>query len=202
MDGVSLLSALSPWIGGLGIGALIAAVLTGWLTDRREHRKQRIDFVSKQLAEFYGPLLGMRQEIFARSELRMKIHNVAETLYQQRLEKYAGNIEALQRASDEYMPLLDAMIEDDNRALAETLMPLYRKMVEIFRDKMWLAEPQTRSYFPRLVEFVDVWDRVLRDALPRDVPGAVGHGEINLHEFYEHVQSTHDRLRRSISGGT
>ena len=72
-------------------------------------------------------------------------------------------------------------------------------MVTTFRDKMWLAEPETRVYFDKFVEFVDVWERSLRNAMPGEVVKAIGHGEANLHPFYDHLEKTHDRLRAELA---
>ena len=36
-----------------------------------------------------------------------------------------------------------------------------RRMVDLFRKKYWLSEPETREYFTVLVEFVELWDRYL-----------------------------------------
>ena|SRR6185312_11068524 len=77
-------------------------------------------------------------------------------------------------------------------------MPLYRRMVETFREKMWLAEPETRTYFSTFIEFTDVWERVLRDALSLEIAPAIAHTEDNVKPFYAHVESTHDRLRQSL----
>jgi len=74
-------------------------------------------------------------------------------------------------------------------------------MVATFRDKLWLAEPETRQFFAGLIEFVDVWERVLRGTLPGGVPAAIGHAEANLRPFYEHLETMADRLRDVLSRG-
>ena len=63
---------------------------------------------------------------------------------------------------------------------------------------MWLAEPETRQYFPKLIEFVDVWDKILASKLPSSIASAIGHTEQNLAEFYEHLETMLDRLKREI----
>jgi len=69
-------------------GALIAAAagLVGvavggyWAAhnQRRERQQRRI---SEQLAEFYGPMLGLRAQVLARSELRLKISGAADVAW-------------------------------------------------------------------------------------------------------------------------
>ena len=176
----------------------LAGVLLGlYWTGRRERDKRRIEFATRQLSEFYGPLLSLRQEILARSNLRVKIDAAIDQGYMENLLE-AGR-DGIDQVQDEHIPPLLAVIEDDNKTFADILMPLYRRMLETFRDKMWLAEPETRAYFSELVEFIEVWERVLRDALPRHIPGEIGHTEQNLHPFYRHVEETHDRLRGVVA---
>jgi hypothetical protein len=83
--------------------------------------------------------------------------------------------------------------------MREILMPLYREMMSVFREKMWLGEPETRTHFAALVEFVDVWDKILDDRLPVSIAPAIGHTEENLRPFYRHLETTHDNLRASIA---
>jgi len=88
-------------------------------------------------------------------------------------------------------------IRDENATLRKILMPRYHEMVSVFREKMWLAEPETRAYFPALVEFVDVWDKILAER-PASVAPAIGHTEKNLKPFYVHLEKMHDQLRSLI----
>ena len=90
-------------------------------------------------------------------------------------------------------------IQDETQTFAEVLMPRYRELIDVFRNKMWLAEPETRIYFPALVEFVDVWDKILANRVPREIAPAIGHTEENLKPFYSHLEAIHDRLRAKLS---
>ncbi len=92
-----------------------------------------------------------------------------------------------------------AVARDEYKIFTEVLMPLYRKMLDTFREKMWQAEPETRSYFPILVEFVDVWERRIRGTMPDEVTREIKHTEENLHPFYDHLTSTHDHLRSILA---
>lgn len=49
-----------------------------------------------------------------------------------------------------------------------------------------------------LIEFVDVWDKLLVDKLPRSVAPAIGHTEKNIEPFYRHLEEVHDRLRSEV----
>ena len=107
-----------------------------------------------------------------------------------------GEVEA---ASDPYIPAIHENLLDENKTFKELLMPKYRYMVTIFQQKMWLAEPETRAFLPKLVEFVYVWDKILNSRLPREIAGVIGHTEENLKPFYTHLEQMHDRLRSKIS---
>ena len=189
MDFISIL-------GTLGVGGLGGVLLSGYLTDRRERAKRKAEFLTRQLDEFYGPLLSLHNEIRARSELRVKVDNALDTAHVKAMLK-AGR-DMVEIVSDTHVPGIVQSVRDANQTFREILMPLYGQMVDVFRSKLWLAEPETRNYFSTLIEFVDVWDKILADRLPRDVAPAIGHTEANLKPFYEHLEATHDRLRGQL----
>lgn len=69
---------------GISIGVPAASGLCGviigaWLSGRREIRQKQHAFIERQLLNFYSPLLGIRSDIQMRSELRVKIHQAADT---------------------------------------------------------------------------------------------------------------------------
>jgi hypothetical protein len=74
-------------------------------------------------------------------------------------------------------------------------------MVSLFRDSMWLAEVDTREHYKTLVEYVEVWERFMAKALPREVLVLLGHTEAKLHPFYAHVEKRLDELREQIRTG-
>lgn len=81
--------------------------------------------------------------------------------------------------SDRHLPAVIANVQDENKTFEEVLMPRYRQMIDTFRDKMWLAEKETRPFFQQLIEFVDVWDKILTNKLPRSVAVTIKHTESN-----------------------
>jgi hypothetical protein len=44
-----------------------------WLSERNEQRRRKFDFTEKQLEELYFPLLGIRKQVGALSELRLRM---------------------------------------------------------------------------------------------------------------------------------
>ena len=140
--------------------------------------------------------MSLHKEIRARSELRLRIQTAVDQAHvEDMLNAGPGNAEG---ASDLHLPGILRTVRDENQTFREVLMPRYREMVDVFRNKMWLAEPETRTHFAALIEFVDVWDKILDDRLPRSVAPAIGHTEQNLQPFYLHLEATHDRLGAEI----
>lgn len=184
-------------VAALGVGGWVGSLITNWLTTRRERAQRAVQFRQQQLEEFYGPLLAMPKEIRARSELRVKLQQAIDQKYAVGL--LSAGLGKTEETSDAQLPTITASIQDEAATFRNVLMPRYREMIDVFRQKMWLAEPETRGFFAQLVEYVDVWDKILAHTLPPSVAGAVGHTEKNLLPFYKHLEEVHDRLRSKVS---
>jgi hypothetical protein len=111
---------------------------------------------------------------------------------------YKADMENVARINDERCPVFERIIDYDNRQLAEDIMPAYRKMAELFRCKMHLAEFSTIRHFAAFVEFVEIWNRWLDKSIPREVLGELNHSEKNLYPFYEDLADTFARLQREL----
>jgi len=98
-------------------------------------------------------------------------------------------------------PEFKKLIECDNRQLQEDLLPAYRQMTTLFRERFWLADPDTRRHYQDLIQFVELWDRWLAKSIPAEVIERVGHAEERLHPFYEHIYERHDSLRTRLESG-
>jgi hypothetical protein len=178
-------------LGALGVGSLIGTLVAAWLSNRRESAKRRIEFHTRQLEDFYGPLLSLRSYIKAHSELRVKLEQALDALHQDEVENTRQGREISSAA-------IIANIDEANETFRDVLMPLYRDMIKVFRDRIWLAEPSTRMHFQALIEFVEVWEKVLKGTLERAAARKIGHSEKNLHPFYNNLERVLDRLRREI----
>ena len=71
-------SFLTPFISAAA--GLIGVALVGYLTNYLERKKTRREFITRQLLEFYGPLLSMRTEIRSRGELRVKMEKIQDKI--------------------------------------------------------------------------------------------------------------------------
>jgi len=175
------------------IVAVIAPVLAGYIGVKyglKEIRLQkRLDYVEKQLNNFYSPLLGIRKEIRAKSEVRLKIHEADDKIFQER-----NNINQTPN-----MELVDKQIDYNNLQLYEEILPNYNKMLKIFRDNYCLAEPETREFLFDFVEFVEVWNRHEKESIDVNVIKEIGHTEEKLKPFYEELEKRADILRQELS---
>jgi hypothetical protein len=183
-------------VSALGLGAVLGAVANSLLAERRDRTTREVAFRTRQLEELYGPLLSLRKEIRAHSELREKLQRAIDDQHARTmLLPGPGKVAS---ASDRFIDPVVKNVKDENETFRQLLMPRYHDMVKIFQEKMWLAEPETRDYFPKLVEFVFVWDRMLDGRLPHEVAPAIGHTEQNLNPFYTHLERITDASRMQI----
>jgi hypothetical protein len=147
-------------------------------------------------------MLGLRNEISAHGVFRLRVQNAADAAWRQLCAETENlDIEARQRISNQRGPEFTRIIEYDNAKLHEELVPTYRKMVELFRDSYWLAESETRTYYPDLLEFVEVWNRWNDKALPPEVLKRLEHSEDNLAPFYAHIEQMHNAIREKLKDG-
>ncbi len=176
-------------LAGVGVGA--------YFTSQRDREDRRARFLEAQLDEFYAPLVGMRREIRTKSELRVRVHDAANTAWAARVE--GKDLATVRHIEEKYWPEFDAVLRYSNEQLAEELLSLYRRMVALFRRKAGLAEDSTRAHCETLVEFVEIWNRRIRHSMPADVAEALGHAEANVTSLYEdlefHLASIRERLR-------
>ena len=65
-----LLLAVNPMISA--VSGLAGVCLGGWLAQRNQRIERRQRRIREQLEQFYAPMLGYRQRLRARGELRVK----------------------------------------------------------------------------------------------------------------------------------
>jgi hypothetical protein len=149
-------------------------------------------------------MLGLRSEVRQRGETRPAVSKAADAAWRElcaRARQTADPPAALKNLSDTREQAFASIIEYNNRVLAETTIPAYRRMVELFRDHLWLAEESTRQHFGTLVAFVDIWERWLSKSLPAEVVERLGHDEGSLEPLYRDLEKHHHRLRSVASQG-
>lgn len=158
--------------------------------------QKRFDFIERQLKEFYSPLLGCQKEIRAKSELRLKISKAANEAWGELCER---SPKPFLDHNKEFEPY-NKIINYDNQQFKYELLPLYRKMLSMFRENYWLAELETLKWYSELCDFVELWERWISNNIPADVIGKINHGEDKLKSFYQDLENHLKALREELSG--
>lgn len=182
-----------PAVSGL-TGALGGAFLGGWLSRWNEQRKQRLDFATQQMREFYSPMLGLSTHISSLSVLRERIEDTAQeappTVPGRPSERpLEAGAEREKRAG---------AVEYDNEQFRTVLLPLYEEMLRVFSEKFWLADADVQQQYARLVEYVELWKRLLAKAIPPEVVVAMGVEEKKLRPLYDALQIQFQRRQRML----
>lgn len=148
-------------------------------------------------------MMGLRSELRMHGELRVRIHDTANTVWSELCAQAREvSVEALDVLLRGRRSEFTNIIEYDNKKLQADLLPAYHQMTKLFRENLWLAEPETRSHYASLIEFVELWDRWLAKAIPAEVIERLEHSEEKLHGFYQHLQQKHEELRQKLQAGS
>jgi len=178
---------------------LIGVAIGGWIASHNQKQERRQRFIRDQLTEFYAPLLGMRKRLRAGGEIRLKVRTAAGAEWQRLVEEArAHSLDRLRELEEQRSPAFEKIIEDDNRKLEAEYIPLYRQMLDLATSKMHFAESSTRQHFGALVEFVELWERCLRGALPGEVVARIGPDEENLSAFYADLEANFTQLQDAL----
>ncbi len=171
----------------------LATLLAGYIGVRyglkQVKAEKRLEFIEKQLEEFYSPLLGRGKYIRAKGELRVKVETVSGRQWKENAAK--GIRQSVESVNGE--------IEYNNRQLDEEFLPMYRDMLTIFKDNYWLAEPETREFYHELVEYVEGWNRWKANGVTAETISEIGHTEKKLKPFYDELEKRTDILRSELS---
>jgi hypothetical protein len=183
------------------ISGLLGVAVGAFVTTRRETLNRKYKFIEKQITDFYSPLLAIRMNLKATGELRLRISNTADSEWRKLCARFEGQPDELRKLSETRGKNFSKIIDYNNEKLRNEDIPAYHKMIDIIQDNMWLAEKSTITHFPELIEFVDLWDRFVKETLPGEVVQALGHSEKSLYPLYEDLQQRHDELRAKLSEG-
>ena len=180
------------------LGVLIGALLMNF----QNKAQRKLEFCEKQLREFYSPLVGIRKEIKILSEFKCIVEKASDEWWQ-KVCKIGDLLEPSK--GDEYYNKkgkgIDGQIEYDNVQFKSKILPAYRKLVEIFKNNYYLAEEETKKYFPTLLKFVELWERFLSKTHPREVIKKINSSEKELLPFYQHLEETLEALRKKLKEG-
>lgn len=185
------------------ITGLIGVYIGAWLTKRQTVTQRKLDFCEKQLREFYSPLVGIRKEIQILSEFRLAGEEASQKWWQKVCEqgKYIKNHGETVKFYSEAGEKITSLVDYENKQLVEKIIPAYRRMIDVFKNNYWLAEEQTKEYFPTLVKFVEVWERYLSRTHSMSVIKEINVSEKELMPLYEDIERTHNSLRGKLKKG-
>jgi hypothetical protein len=178
---------------------LLGVVVGGWIATRNQGKERRHRRYEEQL-RFYAELLSVRMVIRAKSELRLRLSNMAHAAWQEEIRPASEQgptqlrDELYARRSEDYDKLADY---SDNQ-LRDELIPLYHKMLDYWTANMAQAEPSTQQHFSTFVDFVEIWDRFLKKTLPAAVIRQIAHEEKKLYPLYEDIEKQVERLRKEL----
>jgi hypothetical protein len=160
-------------------------------------RERKIARLNMQLQEFYSPMLGVRSEIKAKSEVRLKVTSIASQAFTE--EFGTGALGERRGPPSAVAEKYEAIHDYNNTQWRESLVPLYRQMLDHFTHHMHLAEHSTRVHYDSLCEFVEIWNRSLDESLPSKVAERLSHDEGTLQELYSDLQLHFNRLLKETS---
>ena len=145
--------------------ALVGGLIVYVFGIRKLSIELRNAFILKQMSEFYSPIAGYRKRIRAKSEVRGKVSTAANEAWKETCAPYSEAKQPMHNHEELFAPYKN-IIEYDNKQLREELMPLYRKILDLFTEKYWLADEDTRAHYQNFLEFVEIWERYLAEVLP------------------------------------
>jgi hypothetical protein len=187
----ALVSAASGLV-GVGLGS--------WLTSLRGRQERRLAFRRQQLEELYAPLLAACEEGRARIALRERISREADAAWRALFEGISDP-DRKARISAHEGPTYQRIIQYDNDQLTRDTLPAYRGMLERLRQNLWLAEPSTRDLFHPLLEYVELWERWMSQAMPSDVIVRLRHSGAVLEDIRADAIAQVTTLRRLLESG-
>jgi hypothetical protein len=155
-------------------------------------------FAERQLTEFYAPLAGLRKQIRAKSELRLRISSAADGAWRDICDSYGG--QPIHDHEARFAPF-KRIIDYENDQLKSELVPMYRQMLALFTERYHLADAETRAFYDGFLEFVELWNRWLADSLPAEVIERLDHREDRVKPFYEHLEAKLASLQEQIAKG-
>jgi hypothetical protein len=107
-----------------GVGGLLGILVNNLLTNRRDNAKRRTEFYTRQLEEFYGPLLSLHNEIRAHSDLRVTIQQAIDESHVKAM--LSAGPQVVEGVSDANIPIIRKNVQDENETFKQLVMPRYQ----------------------------------------------------------------------------
>jgi hypothetical protein len=169
-----------------------------WLSTWREQRRRKRAFIEKQVQEFYSPLVALLRQVRALCEVRRQAAERAWDELCHEAEERGGR-EALHRLNAERSIVLLALARDKDEQWKNEVLPRCKIMLQIFQEKIWLAEENTCALFQKLNVYVELWERGLKRAIPVEVIAWLNVREADIAPLYEDLEQTFQTLRAKLA---
>lgn len=163
---------------------------------RQMRNQKRLEFVERQITQFYSPMIGCLKKIRAKSELRFEIEKASNSAWRKICDEHPTPF----IDNEKYYEPFKKSIMYDNKQFREELIPLYDEMVSIFERNFWLANSTTRQWYYELIRFVDIWHRWIEETIPPKVVQEMDHTEKKLKPFYQDLENQLEKLQKELSG--
>ncbi len=183
------------------LSTLTGAFVAYLLGVRSSSIGRRAAYIERQLSEFYSPLAAYRMRIRAKGELRSRISELADQNWKRICTRHSKTNVPFYDNEDhleQHFAPYKRIVEYDNQQFRQELFPLYRKMLEIFTEKYWLADPDTRQYYQVYLDFVELWERYLSESLPVEVLRNIQDDKDKLKPFFDHLEERMEKLRQEL----
>jgi len=188
-----VVAALSG-ITGVAVGGLIFYF--------REKATRKYSFFEQKAKEFYAPIVGMRQEILAKSKLRVKLRGLGAEGWAELTERTKDLPPHEQQKIDlERWPEYERLLETGDEEFLKEMLPLYNKMLDLFREKQLYINKSTNDHYYSLLEFVFIWNYYNKKVLPREVIKKLDHSEKPLEPFYDNINKTLESIQSKLTKG-
>jgi hypothetical protein len=175
------------------VWGLLGVIAGSWATGHHQQIERRNGRIKDQLTEFYAPLRGMRADIKAKSDLRVKINAIARNEWPTKFDG-VHDPDVKKKISESNWQGYERLIDYSDEQLRTEIVPTYREMVGHFKSHMAYAEESTIEHYAAFVEFVEIWNRFLANSLPREVAEKLSHAEKNLYPLYDDIEENAKRL--------
>ena len=172
---------------------IIVASLSYKFGNRKSHYEKKLEFITKQITEFYSPILGYIYRIEASNLLQEELSELAGEAW----KEIVANNDKNENLDEEFKPF-KKLIEYDNKITNEEVLSLFYKMHDIFTQNYWLAENSTKQHYLKLSRFVDVWKRFQNDSIPRQVLWKMEKDEDLLIPFKTDIKNKLDYLKKFL----
>ena len=183
---------------GIAASAGLGGVLIGsWMTARNQRIERRNAYITRQLQEFYSPMLSMRTDMAAKTETSRKINAIADRTFKEAKPSDSVNDRGKSYTHEQIVAVRD-LRKYDYSQWESNIFPLYEKMLNHFMDHMWLAEPSTAKHYNDLVNYIEIWKRLSGLALTAEVVVELDTSDEKLEPLYADLRFHFDRLQKLI----